>query len=55
MSMYILIVITYVNSGSMITMQEFNSKASCIEARNYVSSELKGVLSSLVSTTCVGK
>ena len=55
MSMYVLIVVTYLNSGSIITTQEFNSKASCIEARNYISGEFKGFLSSLVSTTCMSK
>ena len=52
--LYVLIVISAVNSGQAVIMQEFTSKENCMVASNAIKTNSR-FTSSLVYSTCVVK
>ena len=55
MMLYVLIIISAVNSGQSITMQEFTSEKNCMIALDAVKSNSRFTGSSFVYATCVQK
>jgi hypothetical protein len=53
--LYVLIVISAVNYGQSVTMQEFTSKENCIFAGNAIKDNSKYKGSYLVHLSCVAK